>query len=181
MIAHQTMNRRLSTLPAASMLAACSGCGQSFRHGRSECGHRTDGGLDRACMQGEAPLICISGPNGETGLVELLQFQTDHATVQALAEDFVASMATDRTAGCGDGYVIEAIPPTPMPLSSERKEFASVMSAALATARFPSGTSSTPSCGWPGDASNRGRLCRRRLPGSRRARLVQSQRVGELR
>ena len=112
MIAHQTLNRRLSTLLAASMLAACSEGGQSFDLGDPNAVTEPMAGwIARAC-EGEAPLICISGPNGETGLVELLQFQTDHATVQALAEDFVASMATDRAAGCGDGYVIEAIPPT---------------------------------------------------------------------
>ena len=119
MIAYQTLNRRLSTLLAAALLVACSGGGQSFDLGDPNAVTEPMAGWSARACKGEAPLICISGPKGETGLVELLQFPTDHASLQVLAEDFVASMATDRAAGCGDGYVIEAIPPTDAVVAGE--------------------------------------------------------------
>jgi len=66
-----------------------------------------------AC-EGDAPLICVTGPGDETGLVEVIRFPgtagaDEEASLLILADDFVASIRADRLAGCGDDYQVEAL------------------------------------------------------------------------
>jgi hypothetical protein len=74
--------------------------------------------LARDC-EGDAPLICVEGPDGEVGLIEVGRFPSPsnapegdaEAELRALAADFVASISEDRAVGCGADYEVEPLEP----------------------------------------------------------------------
>lgn len=96
-----------------------------------------------AC-DGDAPLLCLTGPDGETGSVELSTFPADThdppvaaddvARLRALATEFLADLATDRESGCGDGTVLRPGAVTDAPFGGRdgvRVEFAVLQGGAV--------------------------------------------------
>lgn len=126
MIAHTQFDRRHLGVVATALLAACAGTTTTTASPSTTAaqvagivwGDPTaivepmDGWTAGACM-GDAPLICITGPSGETGLVELLRFPLGANNLDGLAADFVASIAADRAQGCGADYDVEPIAASP--------------------------------------------------------------------
>jgi hypothetical protein len=80
-----------------------------------------------ARCEGDAPLLCVARDGGLVGIVEWFisdphaygvynPSASDEANLRAMAADFVDSFTVDRAAGCGIGYVVEAIEPEPIEL-----------------------------------------------------------------
>jgi hypothetical protein len=80
-----------------------------------------------ARCEGDAPLLCVARDGGLVGVVEWFisdphaygvydPSASDEANLRAMAADFVDSFTVDRAAGCGIGYVVEAIEPEPIEL-----------------------------------------------------------------
>ena len=83
------------------------------------------GGIALTHCDGDAPVLCFSRDGGERGILELSSFpiasldavrgaqaKGARAALEAHVAEYLASLRDDRVAGCGDGYVVTALPTT---------------------------------------------------------------------
>lgn len=114
------MVRGCLTMTLSLLLISCGGSVPGLILGDPSSEVEPLPGWSARNCEGTAPLICVTGPGGEVGLVELLRFSSSHDSLEALASDFVASIASDRAEGCGPDYEVEPIPPTEADVAGER-------------------------------------------------------------
>jgi hypothetical protein len=75
--------------------------------------------LGVAFCEGEAPLLCITSPEGGSlGVIEHAEFEAV-PDLDAFAADFAASMETDRTEHCNPSFELEPDETTPTTLFGE--------------------------------------------------------------
>lgn len=69
-----------------------------------------------AFCEGDAPLLCLTSPEGESiGVIEHAWYD-DVPDLESFAEDFAASMTRDRTEHCDPAFELEPLETTPSTL-----------------------------------------------------------------
>lgn len=69
------------------------------------------GGWTIGACEGDDPTLCYQHPDGRNGIVELFRFAAEVGfDLNQHASRFVEDFVTDRTAGCGESYRVEAEP-----------------------------------------------------------------------